>query len=80
MKYLRNLLFADDAVVTAHSAEAFSGSWTRPAKTLDQPYSLKKNKTHVMAQDLDSPHSITISKHVHEKEVVHDFEYLGSTI
>ena len=33
-----------------------------------------------MAQDLDSPHSITISKHVHEKEVVHDFKYLGSTI
>ena len=33
-----------------------------------------------MAQDLDSPHNITISKHVHEKEVVHDFEYLGSTI
>ena len=31
-----------------------------------------------MSQDLDSPHSITISKH--EKEVVHDFEYLGSTI
>ena len=31
-----------------------------------------------MAQDLDSPHSITILKH--EVEVVHDFEYLGSIL
>ena len=78
-KCLRDFLFADDAVVTTHSAEELQQLMNRfsdACKDFGLTISLKK--TQVMVQDVDSPPNIKISDQ--QLEVVHDFTYLGSTV
>ncbi|XP_069194155.1 uncharacterized protein [Procambarus clarkii] len=76
---LRDFLFADDAAVTAHSAEDLQRLRTHfneACQVFGLTISLKK--TQVMGQGVDFPLDISISDY--KLEVVHDFVYLGSTI
>ncbi|XP_063596220.1 uncharacterized protein LOC134773073 [Penaeus indicus] len=78
LKCLRDF-FADDAAVTAHSAEdlqQFMTHFSDACRDFGLTISLKK--TQDVGQDVNSPPSISISDY--ELEVVHDFVYLGSTI
>ena len=76
MKCLRDLLFADGAAVTAHSAEDLQQLMNRFSKACrDFGLTISLKKTQVMAQDMDTPPNITILER--EWEVVHDFVYLG---
>ena len=79
LKCLHDFLFADDAAVTAHSAKDLQQLMTCFSKACrDFGLTIGLKKTQVMAQDVDSPPSISISNH--ELDVVHDLVYLGSTI
>ena len=76
---IRELLFADDAAVTAHTLEdlqhliyCFAEACTLFGLTI----SLKK--TQVMGQGVEEPPSIHIQDY--ELETVHEFMYLGSTV
>ena len=76
---IRELLFADDAALTSHSAESLQRLRDRFAdacKELGLTISLKKTK--IMGQDVCNAPSININEHT--LEVVQDFTYLGSTI
>ena len=76
---MRDFLFVDDAAVVAHSAEDLQQLMNRFRKACqDFGLTISLKKTQVMGQGVDSPPSVTIS--TQELEVVHDFEYLGSTI
>ena len=76
MKCLRDLLFADGAAVTAHSAKDLQQLMNRFSKACqDFVLTISLKKTQVMAQDMESPPNITILGH--KREVVHDFVYLG---
>ena len=71
---MRDFFFADDAAVTAHSAEDLQQLMTRFSKAYqDFGLTISLKKTQVMRQDVDSPPSISISSN--ELDV-----YLGSTI
>ena len=79
MKCVQELLFADDAAVTTHSADDLQkliSKFSAACQAFGLTFSLKK--TQVMRQDVDTPPDIRISDH--QLEVVHDFVYLGSTI
>ncbi|KAL8591855.1 hypothetical protein ACOMHN_044351 [Nucella lapillus] len=79
LKCLRDFLFADDAAVTAHTAENLQQLMTRFSDACqDFGLTISLKMTQVMGQDVDSPPAISINEH--ELDVVHDFVYLGSTI
>ena len=79
MKCLRDFLFADDAAITAHSAEDLQHLMNRFSNACqDFGLTISLKKTQVMAQEENSPLNMTILEH--ELEVVNDFVYLGSTI
>ena len=76
---IRDMLFADDAAVTAHTEhdlqqlmELFSHA------CCDFGLTISLKKTNVMGQDEDTSPVITIANY--RLEVVHEFTYLGSTI
>ena len=72
MKCLRDFLFADDAAITAYSAEALQQLMNRLRKSFqDFGLTISLKKTRVMAQHVDSLSNITILEH--ELEVVNDF-------
>ena len=72
MKCLRDFLFADDAAITALSAEALQQLMNRFRKSFqDFGLTISLKKTRVMAQNVDSLSNITILEH--ELEVVNDF-------
>ena len=72
MKCLRDFLFADDAAITAHSAEALQQLMNLFRKSFqDFGLTISLKKTRVMAQNVDSLSNITILEH--ELEVVNDF-------
>jgi len=76
---LREMLFADDAALTAHTEEALQrliNCFARACKEFALTISIKK--TNVMGQDVSSIPSISIDDHT--LEVVDEFTYLGSTI
>ena len=73
---IRELLFAEDAALTAHTEEDLQWlicCFTCACRVFGLTISLKK--TNIMDQDLSS---ISISEYI--LEVVEDFTYLGSTI
>ena len=75
---IRDMLFADDAAVCAHSEEQLQilmDHFSRACEDFSLTISLKK--TQVMAQEADPP-NININNYT--LEVVHQFVYLGSTI
>ena len=79
LRCLRDFLFADDAAVTAHSAEDLQQLMTRFCDACqDFGLTISLKKTQVMEQNVDSPPVISINDH--ELDVVHDFVYLGSAI
>ena len=79
LRCLRDFLFADDAAVTAHSAEDLQQLLTRFSDACqDFRLTISLKKTQVMGQDTDSAPAISINDH--ELDVTHDFVYLGSAI
>ena len=79
LRCLRDFLFADDAAVTAHTAEDLQQLMTRFSDACqDFGLIISLKKTQVMGQDTDSPKAISINDH--ELDVINDFVYLGSTI
>ena len=75
---IRDVLFADDAALAAHTEDELQRLIDRFAKACDEfGLTISLKKTNVMAQDADPPH---ISINNYELEVVSDFTYLGSTI
>ena len=76
---IRELLFADNAALTAHTAEALQlliSCFTCAGREFGLTICLKM--TNIMGQDLNSIQSISISHYI--LEVVEDFTYLGSII
>ena len=76
---IRDLLFADDAAVVGHSAEhlkALLDHFSLASKEFGLIISLKK--TNILCQGMPSPRSIFINNT--KLEVVHSFNYLGSTV
>ena len=78
-KYVRDLLFADDAAITTHTQEdlqrlldRFSDACRYIGLTISLP------KTQVMEQDIKEIPSLFIYNY--KLEVIHEFVYLGSTI
>ena len=72
MKCLRDVFFANDAAITAHSAEDLQQLMNRFRKAFqDFGPTISLKKTQVMAQNVDSLSNITILEH--ELEVVNDF-------
>ena len=81
MKYLRDLLFADDAAITAHSAKDLQQLMNRFSKACQNftlTTSLKNKNTGHGAERVNLSPSIKILEF--ELEVAHDCIYLGSTI
>ena len=79
LRCLHDFLFADDAAVTAHSAEDLQQFMTRFSDACrDFGLTISLKKTQVIGQDTDSAPAININDH--ELDVIHDFVYLGSTI
>ena len=69
LRCLRDFLFADDAAVTAHSAEDLQQLMTRFRDACqDFRLSITLKKTQVMGQDVDSPKAISINGHELERE------------
>ncbi len=76
---IREMLFADDAALTAHTEDALQrliSSFARACDEFGLTISLKKSN--VMGQDVSSTPCISIGHHT--LETVEDFIYLGSTI
>jgi hypothetical protein len=76
---IREMLFADDAALTAHSEEALQqliNYFTDACRDFGLTISLKK--TNIMGQDVSSIPNISIADYT--LEVVDNFTYLGSTI
>ena len=79
LRCLRDFLFADEAAVTAYSAEDLQQLMTRFSNACqDFGLTISLKKTQVMRQDTDSPPAISINDH--ELDVIHDFVYMGSAI
>ena len=75
---IRDMLFADDAAVCAHSDEQLQILMDRFSRACDDfSLTISLKKTQVMAQEADPPN---ISINNYTLEVVHQFVYLGSTI
>ena len=78
-KYVRDLLFADDAAITTHIQEELQlllGCFSEVDRYFVLTISLAK--TQVMGQDIKKIPSLFI--HNYKLEVIHEFAYLGSTI
>lgn len=81
MKYLRDLLFANDAAITAHSAkdpQQVMNHFSKACQNFTLTTSLKNKNTGHGAERVNLSPSSTIVEF--ELEVVHDCIYLGSTI
>ena len=78
-KYVRDLVFADDAAITTHTQENLQRLLDRFSDAC-RHFGLTINlaKTQVMVQDIKEIPSLFI--HNYKLEVVHEFVYLGSTI
>ena len=77
--YVREMLFADDAALTAHSGEALQrlvDRFAHACREFGLTFSLKK--TNVIARDASQVPSVNINDYT--LEVVEDFTYLGSNI
>lgn len=76
---IREMLFADDAAVAAHTEAALQRLITRFAEACTEfGLTMSLKKTNVMGQDVSTTPKITIGDHT--LEVVDKFTYLGSTI
>ena len=78
-KYIRDLLFADDAAIAIHTQEdiqRFLDHFSEACRHFRLIISLAK--TQVMGQDIKKIPSLFI--HNYKLEVVHEFVYLESTI
>ena len=76
---IRDMLFADDAAVVAHTQEELQSlmdCFSHACKDFGLTISLKK--TNVLGQDTETPPVITIDDY--ELDTVCQFTYLGSTI
>ena len=76
---IRDMLFADDAAVVAHTQEGLQSlmdCFSQACKDFGLTISLKK--TNVLGQDTETPPVITIDDY--ELDAVCQFTYLGSTI
>ena len=74
-KYVRDLLFADDAAITTHT-QWLMDRFSEACRHFGLTFSL--TKTQVMGQDVKETPSLFI--HDYKLEVVHEFVYLGFTI
>lgn len=73
------MLFADDAALTAHTEEALQRLITRIAEACTEfGLTISLKKTNIMGQDVSSTPQIIIGDHT--LEVVENFTYLGSII
>ena len=78
-KYVRDLLFADDAAITTHTQEDLQWLLDRFSEACRYfGLTISLAKTQVMGQDIKEIPSFYI--HNYKLEVVHEFVYLGSTI
>ena len=78
-KYVRDLLFADDAAITTHTQEDLQRLLDRFSDACRHfGLTISLAKTQVMGQDIKEIPSLFI--HNYKLEVVHEFVYLGSTI
>ena len=76
---IREMLFADDAALTAHTEEALQRLITRFAEACnDFGLTISLKKTNIMGQGVSVTPHITIGEHA--LEVVDNFTYLGSCI
>ena len=78
-KYVRDLLFADDAAITTHTQEDLQrllDCFSNACRHFGLTISLAK--TQVMGQDIKEIPWLFI--HNYKLEVIHEFVYLGSTI
>ena len=77
--YVREMLFADDAALTAHSGEALQRLVNRFAHACREfGLTISLKKTNVIARDASQVPSVKINDYI--LEVVEDFTYLGSNI
>ena len=78
-KYVRDLLFADDATTTTHTQEDLQRLLDRFSDTCRHfGLTITLAKTQVMGQDIKEIPSLFIENY--KLEIVHEFVYLGSTI
>ncbi|XP_035663411.1 uncharacterized protein LOC118407100 [Branchiostoma floridae] len=76
---IRDLLFADDAALAAHSVNKLQTLLDKfSAACQDFSLTISIKKTQVMCQGVDHPPAVTINNY--ELEVVPKFTYLGSTV
>ena len=76
---IRELLFADDAALTAHTEEALQRLISRFSSACGEfGLTISLKKTNILGQDVCSTPCISIGDHT--LEVVEAFTYLGSTI
>ena len=78
---IRDMLFADDAAVAAHTwqeLQSLMNRFSQVCKDVGLTISLKK--TNVLGQDRPSPPAPGITIDNYELDVVHQFTYLGFTI
>ena len=76
---IRDILFADDAAVTAHTEHDLQQLMHRLSHACrDLGLTISLKKSNVLGQDVDTPPVITIDNNF--LEVVHELTYLGSTI
>ena len=76
---IREMLFADDAALTAHAEEALQRLVSCLAHACQEfGLTISLKKTNILGQDVSSAPSITIGSYT--LEVVENFTYLGSTI
>ena len=78
-KYIRDLLFADDAAITTHTQEDLQRLLDRFSDACWHfGLTISLAKTQVVGKDIKEKPSLFI--HNYKLEVVHEFVYLGSTI
>lgn len=76
---IREMLYADDAALTAHTEAALQRLITLFAEACTEfGLTISLKKTNIMGQDVSTAPKITIGEHT--LEVVDKFTYLGSTI
>ncbi len=76
---IREMLFADDAALTAHTEEALQRLISSFARAFDEfGLTISLKKSNIMGQGVSSTPWISIGHHT--LETVENFTYLGSTI
>ena len=76
---IREMLFADDAALTAHTEDTLQRLIITFARACSEfGLTISHKKTNILGQDVSSILSISIGDYT--LEVVEDFTYLGSTI